>query len=312
MLARRSVAIVSGTPSCSLSSIAVAPETVKSSSISSYAFCSATSLASPGCTAAASIFLLHAWYSSAGTSLYPRTRVRSPADANVRRWASSVSTSLSVDRPRTRGSIRSSAPFVYSVTTPVPRFRNRIDIIFRSLSNSITCRISCSSVAPVVPVRAMVVTFFVRCRRENPIFTAAFTSASSSGDAAAYRVVPSALVSMDTVWQRASERPNCVYAGSVRAENRSSAFALSENTDTVGSKCADPVLDPPQVCPPSEQATNSMMLSVSVPVLSVSTLSICPRSSAIAVLFATAGVPPASASMLGSYMLASHPIARLM
>mmetsp|Transcript_15572 Transcript_15572/g.44168 ORF Transcript_15572/g.44168 Transcript_15572/m.44168 type:complete len:255 (+) Transcript_15572:1647-2411(+) len=179
--ARRSCCTASGTPSCSLSSMAATPTRCRSRSTSlmSCAILSSLSAARP---AAATWYLVsQSFHSFSDSSRVPSTSVRRPLLAN---WFMCDSVPSCSARPwrapsvRCRmGSMDESAPFANSRIRPSGA-RATTDIRLRWLSNSRTFRTRSLSSLPRKSSSRWVL---VRAVSTNPSRRAQSTSATSSG-----------------------------------------------------------------------------------------------------------------------------------
>mmetsp|Transcript_24661 Transcript_24661/g.79373 ORF Transcript_24661/g.79373 Transcript_24661/m.79373 type:complete len:331 (+) Transcript_24661:1233-2225(+) len=143
ILASRRSRMVSGTPSCSLSSIAVAPTMVQSRSISSAA--SANNSSRPSIAFAASLYRAsHRSASAADSSRLASTSVRSPSEANAVRCLSSTARCPSA---RARSNMTLSAPLASSTVCP-PGMRTTTLMRLRAEENSFTASTANRRTAP--------------------------------------------------------------------------------------------------------------------------------------------------------------------
>ena len=300
-----SVAIVSGTPSWSRSSIAVAPSSSRSRSTSSAARSSASTRP---CTlvAAASYRCAQTRYSSSASSRFAMHSVRRPSPAYVSS-AATVASRHACCAP-SRGSSTVSAPLQKSVIRPSGR-RTTVDMRFRAEVNSHTCSTSYSCGAPCT---SMYTERGLRAVKLYPSACAPATSAASSGEEA-WNVTRPSRVSGITVWHTAS---------SVRNSSQAAPSA-SPPPSTVGS-CAQvrsPLTRRPcasrssgaassraasrNETPPIAASRNCITFRVRVPVLSLKMWSTWPSSSTRLDRRHCAGVSLASSYISRSELISS-------
>mmetsp|Transcript_27836 Transcript_27836/g.69960 ORF Transcript_27836/g.69960 Transcript_27836/m.69960 type:complete len:298 (+) Transcript_27836:1849-2742(+) len=212
--ASSSVRSVSGTPSCSLSSMPVIPSRRRSDSMISTAASIAASASSPTVPRAASYFSIQSSRNFSSKSRYASTSVRRPPAANDSRTAS-VSSTLPWSSVQSRGKMTESAPLQYSRVFFTPDASGLVvcmmtDMRFLEELNWMVWRTSHSSEPPVGRPRVMVTE--ERALNSMPAIFEALTSAASSGLVALYETSPSSLVSSWTVWQSARRRKNSAHA----------------------------------------------------------------------------------------------------
>mmetsp|Transcript_3683 Transcript_3683/g.9268 ORF Transcript_3683/g.9268 Transcript_3683/m.9268 type:complete len:263 (+) Transcript_3683:1445-2233(+) len=200
-----SVAMASGTPTCSLSSIAVAPTMIMSFSISSAAASSAPSLSSSAVVAAlCSAF--HSDHCSSVSSLLASTRVRSPSVAYV---LSVVSICCCIGCPsRRRSHMTLSAPFTYRMILPSGVLHTEL-MRLRELLNLLMLSTSYRS---SFPSALIVVEVLVLPQKNHPMHLAKSVRAPSSGDSAWYTILCGSARSPSgtTVWLTARIRRKSV------------------------------------------------------------------------------------------------------
>ena len=140
IFARWSIEIVSGTPSCSLSSTAVAPTKSRLRSISLATAASSASRFDIA-VAAARYRSSHSTALASVRVFFASTRVRRPRLAKWARWRVTSSSADLSPSGRNFSNMTSSAPFESSVYGPsepsAPFSRTRIDIFFRADENSL-------------------------------------------------------------------------------------------------------------------------------------------------------------------------------
>mmetsp|Transcript_36699 Transcript_36699/g.110895 ORF Transcript_36699/g.110895 Transcript_36699/m.110895 type:complete len:323 (+) Transcript_36699:1235-2203(+) len=268
MPAVRMLTIVSATPSCSLSSMPVAPTISRSTSSFSAA---AASRASRSCNAvcAASYSACHDANSSAPRLRRASTRVRRPSWANSARCACSSESDFAA-----RSSITLSAPFASTSSSPVV-VRATTDIRFLAELNALTARISYfRAPGPAAGSSATSTDRLcpARFRKFQPNAPAASTSAPSSGLSASYLTVPHWSVVAMTVWDTARISRKASKARAVAASDRLAiciASAPSNPLDSVTS---------PKTWLATETRFSSMTFWVRVPVLSEKMYDTCPSS----------------------------------
>ncbi len=134
----------------------------------------------------------------------------------------------------------------------------------------------------------------VRRIKRTRICAAASTSAFSSGDEALYTGTPLALRLGTTEWHSASVRKNC----STSPLPDMTAAASAGSVSAVGCSTV-----PPYTRFAIAHLRKTILFSVSVPVLSEKMYWICPRSSASAVLVASAGVPVSASRSCTSHSM---------
>mmetsp|Transcript_7012 Transcript_7012/g.17725 ORF Transcript_7012/g.17725 Transcript_7012/m.17725 type:complete len:470 (-) Transcript_7012:1003-2412(-) len=271
-------AMASGTPSCSLSSIADTPSTVSPCSTSS-ASAACASCRPWICSAAASHRANHSWKAPGSSSRYATYSTRRPSTAKSRACCSASCTCGCAGSKR--GTTTASAPLHSSSSRP-SGVRTTTDIRLRSLVNSSTHSSSCASVSPCTRTCS---TPSSRRRNSNPLSAATPTSALSSGEVDEYTRFPPRS-SASTVWHSANTRKNmrqrspCPPVISSAATSRSSRMVSS----TKSSWRPYPALPlrfacRPYTVPPMEHSRNTMRFCVSVPVLSEKTCCTMPSSS---------------------------------
>mmetsp|Transcript_14793 Transcript_14793/g.21543 ORF Transcript_14793/g.21543 Transcript_14793/m.21543 type:complete len:211 (+) Transcript_14793:1785-2417(+) len=182
MPAIANVAIVSGTPICSLSSMAVAPTNWRSFSISSAASISLSSRPVSACWAAR-WSSSHSRQSSSRSCRCASTRVRKPSFANP--FSASLSSSTCTESSLSRSTITLSAPLINNMILP-SGVRQTRDMRLRVLLNLLMLS---TSYVSLLPKALMVCVFAVLAQKKKPRHFAASTSAPSSGDSAWYLIL---------------------------------------------------------------------------------------------------------------------------
>mmetsp|Transcript_7573 Transcript_7573/g.22358 ORF Transcript_7573/g.22358 Transcript_7573/m.22358 type:complete len:341 (-) Transcript_7573:1575-2597(-) len=184
------VSIASGTPSCSLSSMAVTPSSsICTSSCSAAAAMRASRSSSE--EAACSYFRCHASHSPASSTLVAMTRVRRPFTEKACRFSCVSASSFSSVPARSRGSITASEPLHSSLMVPSGE-RATTDMRARSELNSNSTSTSCVTRCPW---KLMVIWERVRPMNSKPSCRAPSTSATSSGLGPWYLKSPSPVLS---------------------------------------------------------------------------------------------------------------------
>mmetsp|Transcript_8108 Transcript_8108/g.18488 ORF Transcript_8108/g.18488 Transcript_8108/m.18488 type:complete len:285 (-) Transcript_8108:908-1762(-) len=204
--------IASPTPSCSLSSIAVAPTSTRSFSIPAMA-CSRACCRFSRTMSAACMPSAHARYLASGSTACATKSVRRPSFTYSSRWAlvaSSIAGSFTAGSLSSRSRITLSAPLVKSMSDP-SAIRTMTEDRLRSEENSRLCRMVNATSSPSMFSVTSSCLARTRLKKARPQCLAAYTRAASSGLEAERMTWPSGPSSGITSWFRARERKNsCV------------------------------------------------------------------------------------------------------